>query len=133
MGTALALSSPSSLLSILNAIFIGIVIYWATNRFTYIMNVIVYAVARSIIPILTTLIFAGMIGLSIEVGMGAILGSMLIMCIPNFILGLAVIKIIEKIVDWFSSDTIIYFIVSFTIIDSILSGLLVAFLGLFIK
>ena len=90
-------------------------------------------IARSVIPILTTLMFAGIIGLSLEVGFGAVLGSILIMCIPNFILGLAVIKIIEKIVDWFNSDTIIYFIVSFSIIDSILSWLFVAFLGLFIK
>ena len=35
MGMVLALSSPNSLIGILNAIFIGVIIYWATNKFTY--------------------------------------------------------------------------------------------------
>lgn len=130
MDTALALSRPNSLLGILNVIFIGIVIYIATNRFTYIINVMVYAIAKSVIPILITLIFARMIGLSIEIGIGAILGSMLILCIPYFIIGLLVIKVIEKITDWFSSDTIIWFIVSFAVVDSIISWIFVAFLSL---
>lgn len=133
MATVLSLSSPNTLMAMLNAILIGVVIYWATNRFVYIMNVAIYAIARSVIPIITTLVFAGMLGISVEVSMGSVILSMLIMCIPYFIIGLAVIKITEKIVEWFNSDTIIYFIASFAIIDSIISWLFVTFLGLFIK
>ena len=132
MATALALSSPNTLLAILNAIFIGIVVYVAINRFTYIINVVVYAIARSIIPIVTSLIFAGIIGLSLSVGMGAVILSILILLIPNFIIGLLVIKIIEKIADWFTSDTIIWFLVCFVIVDSIISWIFVALLGLLV-
>lgn len=128
----MGISSPDSLIALLNTIFIGVMIYWSVNRFIYIISVIVYAIARSVIPILTKLMYAGMIGLSIEVGIGTVILNMIIMCIPNFILGLAVIKITEKIVDWFSSDTITYFIASFSVIESILSWFFVAFLDLFI-
>jgi|GEM_PF-3314264 len=130
MSTALALSSPNFLLGILSTIFIGIIIYISVDRFTYVINVITYAIAKSVIPIITTLIFAGMVGLHIEASMGAILGSMLLLLIPYSILGLLVIKVVEKIADWFTSDTIIYFIIIFSIVESIISLIFIALLRL---
>lgn len=57
METFLSFSNFGSLLTYLNIIFIGIVVFWAINRFYYLMNVIIYAIAKTFIPIITSLIF----------------------------------------------------------------------------
>lgn len=132
METALTFSSPTALLAMLNAILIGVIVYWSTNKFTYIINVIIYAVARSVIPIITTLMFGGILGTSIEVSLGVILKSIFILLILYFILGLLVIKITEKIIEYFNSDNIVYFVIFLFIIESIISWLFEKFLGLII-
>lgn len=119
METFLAFSNFDSLLSYLNIIFIGTVVFWAINRFYYLMNVIIYAIAKTFIPIITSLIFGSLLGVNATLGIGTIF----ILLILYFILGLIVIKVIEKVTDYFDSDTIIYFIIIFAIIDSIIAWL----------
>ena len=119
METFLSFSSFGSLLNYLNIIFVGIVIFIAINRFYYLTNVIIYAIAKTFIPIITSLIFGSFLGINITFGIGTIF----ILLILYFILGLIVIKIIEKINDYFDSDIIIYFIITFAIIDSIVTWL----------
>lgn len=119
METFLAFSNFGSLLSYLNVIFIGVVVYWAINRFYYLMNVVIYAIAKTFIPIITTLIFGSLLGINTTLGIGTIF----ILPILYFILGLIVVKIIEKVTEYFDYDTIIYFIIIFAIIDSIITWL----------
>lgn len=117
METFLSFSNFGSLLNYLNIIFIGIVIFWANNRFYYLMNVIIYAIAKTFIPIITSLIFGSLLGINITLGIGTIF----LLFILYFILGLIVIKIVEKVTNYFDSDTILYFIIVFAIIDSIVT------------
>lgn len=124
--TFLSFSSLSSLLTYLNVIFIGIVVFVALNRFDYIINVTTYAIAKTFIPIITSLIFGKLLGINATINVGTVL----ILLILYFILGLLVVKITEKIIDYFNSDTIIYFISVFGIIDSIVSWLFSCIIGL---
>ena len=119
METFLSFSNFGSLLNYLNIIFIGIVIFWANNRFYYLMNVIIYAIVKTFIPIITSLIFGSLLGINITLGIGTIF----LLFILYFILGLIVIKIVEKVTNYFDSDTILYFIIVFAIIDSIVTWL----------
>lgn len=119
METFLSFSSFGSLLSYLNIIFVGIVVFWAINRFYYLMNVIIYAIAKTFIPIITSLIFGSLLGVNATLSIGTIF----ILLILYFILGLIVVKIIEKVTEYFDSDTIIFFIIIFAIIDSIVAWL----------
>ena len=119
METFLSFSNFGSLLNYLNIIFIGIVIFWANNHFYYLMNVTIYAIAKTFIPIITSLIFGSLLGINITLGIGTIF----LLFILYFILGLIVIKIVEKVTNYFDSDTILYFIIVFAIIDSIVTWL----------
>lgn len=119
METFLSLSSFSSLLNYLNVIFVGIIVYWAINRFSYIVDVIVYAIGKTFIPIITSLIFGSFLGIHASFSIGTIF----ILFIMYFIIGLGVIKITEKISEYFDYDTILYFIIAFGIIDLIVSVL----------
>lgn len=129
METFLSFSSFGSLLTYLNVILIGAVVFWAINRFTYIMDVIAYTLAKTFIPIITSLIFGSFLGVNSSIGIGTILTLLVL----YFILGLIVIKITEKVTEYFSSDTIIYFIIVFAIIDSIASWLFSLLISLFIR
>ena len=53
METFLAFSSFGSLLTYLNVILVGAVVFGAINRFTYIMDVIAYTLAKTFIPIIS--------------------------------------------------------------------------------
>lgn len=128
MATFLSFSSYSSLFSYLNLILVGAIVFFTMNRYYYLINVIVYAIARTFIPIITSLFFGSLVGANISFG----LGTILILLILFFILGLIVIKITEKITEYFSSDTIIYFIIVFGIIESITSWLFSLVVGLFV-
>lgn len=128
MATFLSFLSYSSLLSYLNLILVGAIIFFTMNKYYYLMNVIVYAIARTFIPILTSLFFGNLIGTNVSFGLGTILISLILF----FILGLIVIKITEKVTEYFSSDTIIYFIIVFGIIESISSWLFSLVVGLFV-
>ena len=129
METFLSFSNFSSLFTYLNIIIVGIIVFWAINRFSYIVDVVVYALSKTFIPIITALVLGGFLGVKISFGIGAIF----ILLILYFILGLIVIKITEKIVEYFDSDTIIYFIISFALIDSIVTWLFSLVVSLFIK
>ena len=128
METFLSFSSYSSLLSYLNLILVGAVVFFSMNRYYYFTNVIVYAIARTFIPIITSLFFGSLVGANISFG----LGTILILLILFFILGLIVIKITEKVIEYFSSDTIIFFIIVFGIIELISSWLFSLVIGLFV-
>ena len=119
MDTFLSFSSFGSLLNYLNLIFIGIVVFIAINRFSYLVNVIIYAIAKTFIPIITSLIFGSLIGTHITLGIGTIF----ILLIIYFIPGLVVIKLIEKLSGYFDYDTSVYFVIVFAIIDLIVSWL----------
>ena len=97
METFLSFSSFGSLLNYLNIIFVGIIIFWAINRFSYIVDVVVYAMAKTFILIITSLIFGSLLGVHISLSMGTIF----VLFIIYFIIGLVVIKIIEKVSDYF--------------------------------
>lgn len=129
METFLSFSNFSSLFTYLNIIIVGIIVFWAINRFSYIVDVVVYALSKTFIPIITALVLGGFLGVKVSFGIGAIF----ILLILYFILGLIVIKITEKIVEYFDSDTIIYFIISFALIDSIVTWLFSLVVSLFIK
>ena len=109
-----------TLLNFLNVIFIGLIVFAVTNRYTYIVDVIAYAISKTIIPILTALFVKGIINIHVY---NVTFGSVLISLILNFFIGLIVIKIIEKIVDSFDSDTMVGFIIVFGIVDMIISWL----------
>ena len=126
METFLSFSSYSSLISYLNLILVGTVVFFAMNRYYYFLNVIAYAIARTFIPMITSLFFGSIIGANVSFKFGTIL----VLLILNFILGLIVIKITEKVNDYFNADTIIYFIIVFGIIESIVSWLFLFFIGL---
>lgn len=128
METFLSFSNFSSLLTYLNVVLVGIIVYGAVNRFYYIIDVIAYAMAKTFIPIITSLIFGSLFGINVTIGIETIL----ILLILYFILGLIVIKITEKIIEYFNSDTIVYFIIVFAIIDSIMSWLFSLVIQLFI-
>ena len=128
METFLYFSSIGSLFTYLNVILIGAVVFWAINRFTYIIDVIVYALAKTFIPMITLLLIGSLVGVNASLGIGTIF----VMLILYFILGLAVIKITEKITDYFSSDTVVYFIIVFAIIDIVVSWLFSLIIGLLV-
>ena len=128
METFLSFSNFSSLLTYLNVVLVGIIVYGAVNRFYYIIDVIAYAMAKTFIPIITSLFFGSLFGINVTIGIETIL----ILLILYFILGLIVIKITEKIIEYFNSDTIVYFIIVFAIIDSIMSWLFSLVIQLFI-
>ena len=128
METFLAFSGFNSLLNYLNIIFVGIIVFWAINRFSYLVDVIAYTIGKTFIPIITSLIFGSLLGMHISFG----IGSILILLIVYFIIGLAVIAITEKVFNYFDSDTIIYFIIVFVIIDLIISWLFSLIIGLII-
>lgn len=112
-GTFLSFSSFGSLHEYLNVILVEPVALGTINRFTYIMDVIAYTLAKTFISIITSLIFGSRLGVNVNIGIGMIL----ILFVLYFILGLIVIKITEKVTKYFSSDAIIYFIIVFAIID----------------
>ena len=126
MDTFLALSSYDSLFSYLDVILISAVVFFAVNRYYYLMNVVVYAIAKTFIPIITSLIFGGLFGIKLSLGIGTIF----ILLLLYFILGLAVIKVIEKVTEYFDGDTIIYFIIIFSIVDSLITWLFSLIIGL---
>ena len=115
----LSLSSFSSLWNFINIIIVGIVVFIAINKFNYWMNVIIYAIAKGLIPIITAMIVGSFLGTELTISIGTILGLIILYCIS----GLIVIKLIEKVADAFDTDTIVYFIIIFGIIDSIVSWL----------
>lgn len=119
MATILSFSSSSSLFSYLNIIFVGIVVFYAINRFYYLTSTIIYSISKTFIPIITALIFGSLLGTNFALSIGSIFISLIL----YFISGLIVIKIVEKIIDYFDSDTMIYFIIIFAIIDSIVTWL----------
>ncbi|MBR3153076.1 MAG: hypothetical protein IKF52_05730 [Clostridia bacterium] len=128
METFLSFSSFDSLLTYLNIILVGAVVFWAVNNYTYIADVIAYTLAKTFIPIITSMIFGSILGINDIID----LGTIIILLVFYFLLGLFVIKITEKITDYFSSDTIIYFIIVFAIIDSIISWLFSLLISIFI-
>lgn len=128
METFLSFSSFGSLYTYLNIILVGAIVFWVTDRYTYLIDVIAYTLAKTFIPILTSFIFGSILGIDVSIGIGTIL----ILLILYFILGLIVIKIIERIAAYYSSDTIIIFIIIFAIIDSIASWLFSLLISLFI-
>lgn len=128
METFLSFSSFGSLLNYLNIIFVGIIVFWAINRFSYLVDVIVYAIGKTFIPIITSLIFGGLLGVNVSVG----IGTVLILLVVYFIIGLAVIGITEKVFNYFDSDIILYFIIVFGIIDLVVSWLFSLIIGLII-
>ena len=73
METFLAFSSFDSLLLYLNIILIGIVVFATINKYSYIIDVIAYTLAKTFIPIITSLIFGSIIGININIGIGTIL------------------------------------------------------------
>ena len=125
METFLAFSGFNSLLNYLNVILVGAIVFWAINRFSYFVDVIIYAIAKTFIPIITSLILGSILGTHISFGIGTIL----ILLIVYFIIGLAVIAITEKVYNYFDSDTIIYFVIVFGIIDLVISWLCALIIG----
>lgn len=129
MEALLSFSRFNSLLTYLNIILVGVVVFYTINKFYYIIDVIAYALAKTFIPIITSLIFGSFLGVNVSINIGTIL----ILLILYLILGLIVIKFTEKITKYFCTDTIMYFIIVFTIIDSVASWLFSIMISLFIK
>lgn len=119
MTTFLYFLSYNSLVSLLNLILVGLVVFFAMNRFRYMINVALYAVAKTFIPIITALLIGCLIGTNVSFSLSGIL----ILLITYFLLGLPVIKITEKIIRYFSFDTILHFLAVFAITESIISWL----------
>lgn len=119
MEVLLSFSSIGSLRTYLNAILIGIVVFVAINKFTYIIDVLAYALAKTFIPIITSLFLGMLLGTNVTFGIGTIL----LLLIVYFIIGLAVIKVIEKVAAYFNFDTIFPFIILFSITDFVVSWL----------
>ena len=119
MTTFLYFLSYNSLVSLLNLILVGLVVFFAMNRFRYMINVALYAVAKTFIPIITALLIGCLIGTNVSFSLSGIL----ILLITYFLLGLPVIKITEKIIRYFSFDTIFHFLAVFAITESIISWL----------
>lgn len=113
METLLSFASFGFLRTFLNIILIGVVIYFVANKYSYIVNVVAYAIAETFIPRIIDLFLSGFTGASVSFSFGTILVSLILF----FLLGLLVIKITQKITDHFSSDTIFYFIIAFGIVD----------------
>lgn len=128
MATFLFFSSLDSLFSYLNIIIVAVIIFWSINRFwSYLTNVIIYAISKTFIPKITLSILY-FLGVKVKFDILTIN----ILLIIYFILGLIVIKITEKIVEHFDTDTIIYFIIIFAIIDLLVSWIFSTILNLFI-
>ena len=72
METFLSFSNFSSLFTYLNIIIVGIIVFWAINRFSYIVDVVVYALSKTFIPIITALVLGGFLGVKVSFGIGAI-------------------------------------------------------------
>lgn len=128
METFLAFSGFNSLLNYLNIILVGTIVFWSINRFSYLIDVISYAIGKTFIPIITSLIFGGLLGMHISFGIGTIFTLLII----YLIIGLVVIGITEKVFNYFDTDTIIYFIIVYAIIDLIISWLFSLIIGLII-
>ena len=115
METLMSFSSFSSLLNFLNIILIGVVVFFTMNKYVYIIDVVSYALAKTFIPIITNLMFSSIFNSSVSITIGTIF----IMLILNFLLGLIVIKLVEKVGSNFSYDAIISFIIIFAIVDAV--------------
>ena len=69
---------------------------------------------------ITRIFLRSILGLSMAVGLGDILLSLIVF----LFIGLLVMKITRKITNYFNSDTILYFIIAFSIIDFlVISGI----------
>ncbi len=111
-------SNVGSLSSLLNTLFISAIVFCAVRKFSsYKLNVTIYAISKTIIPLLTSFFLSMLLGRNISI---SVIGIMLLLII-YFLQGFLVIKLIEKIVEYFNYDTFIFFVVSFSIIDSIVS------------
>ena len=128
METFLQFSNFNSLLNYLNVVLIGAVVFYTTNKYNYIIDVIAYALAKTIIPMITYLIFGSLIGAKLQVSVGTVF----ILFLVYFIIGLLIIRIMEKIVDAFNSDTIVNFIFIFGIIDTVVFWLISLLINIFI-
>lgn len=116
----LEFASPSTLINILNRILVGAVMFYSIDKFSHIVEAAIYAVAETIIPMITRIFLRSILGLSVAVGLGDILLSLIVF----LFIGLLVMKITRKITNYFNSDTILYFIIAFSIIDFlVISGI----------
>jgi len=111
-------SNVGSLLSLLNTIFVAGIVFCAIRKFSsYKLNVTIYAIAKTIIPMITSFFLSKLLGTDVAF---SLIGTVLLLVV-YFLQGLLVVKLIEKIVDYFNYDTFLFFVVSFSIIDFIVS------------
>lgn len=129
MEILLELASPSSLITYLNCILVGVVIFFSIDKFSRIVEAGIYAVAETLIPIITRMFLGSILGINAAVGLGNIFVSLII----YFIIGLLVMKITKKITSYFNSDTILYFIIAFSIIDFLVIWGIILILKLIIQ
>ena len=129
MEILLELASPSSLITYLNCILVGVVIFFSIDKFSRIVEAGIYAVAETLIPIITRMFLGSILGINAAVGFGNIFVSLII----YFIIGLLVMKITKKITSYFNSDTILYFIIAFSIIDFLVIWGIILILKLIIQ
>lgn len=73
MTTFLYFLSYNSLVSLLNLILVGLVVFFAMNQFRYMINVALYAIAKTFIPIITALLIGSLISTNISFSLGGIL------------------------------------------------------------
>lgn len=105
------------LIEIMFYIIMGIIIYIITDKFNYITNVIIYAVATTLLVIFTA--------------SGVTFGGIILQLILNGILGLIVIGIAQSIRDGFEYDTIIGYIIVVGITHALATALVGWIVSLF--
>ena len=104
------------LFEILLYIILGIVIYIITDKFSYIVNVVIYAVMMTVILLFVSKMTFGIFMLQL---------------ICNIIIGLIVIGIAQKLRDGFDYDTIIGFIIIVSITQMIVTEICRGIISLF--
>jgi len=107
----------SLLLSLIYYIIMGVIIYIITDRYNYIVNVIIFAVLTTILVIFTST--------------GITFGGIILQFIANAILGLVVIGVGQSIRDGFEYDTIIGYIIIIGITHAIATAMLNGIISLF--
>lgn len=105
------------LVSLIYYIIMGVVIYIITDRFPYIVNVIIYAGIITLLVIFTST--------------GVTFGGIILQFIVNAILGLIVIGVGQSIRDGFEYDTIVGYIIivgiTYAIANALLEGIILLF------
>ena len=113
----LSTMSLGGLVFILYSIVIGVILYVITDKYNYMTNVVIYAIVRTILPIILM--------------SPKNFGTIMLLLLTYAISGLVVVAVGQKIRENFDYDTILYYIFIVAVIEIVMILITRGLLSLF--